>query len=122
MAQPISGTVVETNLRKRGITDLHGTGSLRFHPSCYYRLDAWSPTETWPAMIAAVTDPGGKITGTHRTWLDPSGRDKAAIDTPRRAIGNLLGNAVRFDVARDVLAAGEGIETMLSLRCVMGSE
>ena len=70
-------------------------------------------------MIAAVTDLDGKITGAHRTWLDPSGRDKAAIDTPRRAMGNLLGNAVRFDVAHIVLAAGEGIETMLSLRCVM---
>jgi hypothetical protein len=34
-------------------------------------------------------------------------------------MGNLLGNAVRFAVADDVLAAGEGIETMLSLRCVM---
>ena len=119
MAQPITGTVVEAYLRKRGITALHGTGSLRFHPRCYYRPDAWSPTETWPAMIAAVTDFDGRITGAHRTWLDPSGRDKAAIDTPRRAMGNLLGNGVRFDVARDVLAAGEGIETMLSLRCVM---
>ena len=34
-------------------------------------------------------------------------------------MGQLLGNAVRFDVVDDVLAAGEGIETMLSLRCVM---
>ncbi len=34
-------------------------------------------------------------------------------------MGNLLGNAVRFGVAHDVMAAGEGIETMLSLRCVM---
>ena len=34
-------------------------------------------------------------------------------------MGHLLGNAVRFDVAHDVMAAGEGIETMLSLRCVM---
>jgi hypothetical protein len=119
MAQPISGTVVEAYLRKRGITALHGTGSLRFHPRCYYCPDAHSPPETWPAMIAAVTDLGGNVTGSHRTWLDPSGRDKAAIDTPRRAMGALLGNAVRFDVARDCLAAGEGIETMLSLRCVM---
>jgi hypothetical protein len=119
MAQPISGTVVEAYLRKRGITALHGTGSLRFHPRCYYRPDRHSPTETWPAMIAAVTDLDGKITGAHRTWLDPSGRGKAAIDTPRRAMGNLLGNAVRFDVAHDCLAAGEGIETMLSLRSVV---
>jgi Toprim domain len=119
MSQPITGTVVEAYLRKRSITALHGTGNLRFHPRCYYRPDRHSPTETWPAMIAAVTDPGGRITGVHRTWLDPSGRDKAAIDTPRRAMGNLLGNAVRFDVAHNVLAACEGIETMLSLRCVM---
>jgi Toprim domain len=119
MSQTISGTVVDTYLRKRGITALHGTGSLRFHPRCYYRPDGQSPTETWPAMIAAVTDLDGKITGAHRTWLDGSGRDKAPIDTPRRAMGHLLGNAVRFDVAHDVMAVGEGIETMLSLRCVM---
>ena len=99
MSQPISGTVVEAYLRNRGITALHGTGSLRFHPRCYYRPDAWSPTETWPAMIAAVTDLDGKITGAHRTWLDPSGDDKAPIDTPRRAMGHLLGHAVRFGVA-----------------------
>ena len=70
-------------------------------------------------MIAAVTDRDGRITGAHRTWLDPSGHDKAPIDSPRRAMGHLLGNAVRFSVARDVAAAGEGIETMLSLRCVV---
>ena len=70
-------------------------------------------------MIARVTDLDGRITGAHRTWLDPSGRGKAPIDTPRRAMGDLLGNAVRFGVANDVLAAGEGIETMLSLRCVL---
>jgi hypothetical protein len=119
MSQPISGTIVETYLRRRGITALHGTANLRFHPSCYYRPDPDSPTETWPAMIAAVTDLGGTITGAHRTWLDPSGRDKAPIDTPRRAMGHLLGNAVRLGLAHDVMAAGEGIETMLSLRFAM---
>jgi hypothetical protein len=119
MSQPISGTIVEIYLRRRGITALHGTANLRFHPRCYYRPDPDSPTETWPAMIAAVTDLSGMITGAHRTWLDPSGRDKAPIDTPRRAMGHLLGNAVRLGLAHDVMAAGEGIETMLSLRCVM---
>jgi hypothetical protein len=72
-------------------------------------------------MIAAVTDLKDHITGAHRTWLDPSGRDKAPVDTPRRAMGYLLGHAVRFGLAGDVMAAGEGIETMLSLRCVMPS-
>ena len=109
-------------MRNRGITLLHEAGSLRFHPRCYYRPDENSPTETWPAMIARVTDLDGRITGAHRTWLDPAASShlgKAPIDTPRRAMGDLLGNAVRFGVANDVLAAGEGIETMLSLRCVL---
>jgi len=119
MAQPISGSIVETYLRKRGITALPGTASLRFHPRCYYRPDEDSPTETWPAMIAAVTDLNGNLTGAHRTWLDPAGNGKAPIATPRRAMGDLLGHAVRFGVADDVMAAGEGIETMLSLRMAL---
>jgi hypothetical protein len=121
MSQPIAGTVVETYLRGRSITNLHGIDSLRFHPRCYYRPEADAPTVIWPAMIAAVTDLQGRITGAHRTWLDPSGRDKAPVDTPRRAMGYLLGHAVRFGPAGDVMAAGEGIETMLSLGCVMPS-
>jgi Toprim domain len=126
MSQPIAGTLAEAYLRTRGITALHGTDSLRFHPRCYYRPDPHSATETWPALIAAVTDLDGRITGAHRTWLNPSGSDKAPIDTPRRAMGHLLGHGVRFGVAREpapaqagVLAAGEGIETMLSLRMAL---
>ncbi|QRG05787.1 toprim domain-containing protein [Xanthobacter dioxanivorans] len=119
MSQPITGTVVKSYLRKRGITALHGTGSLRFHPRCYYRPDEHSPTETWPAMIASVTDLDGRITGVHRTWLSPEGSGKAPIDTPRRAMGDLLGHAVRFGTAHDVIAAGEGIETILSLRMAL---
>jgi hypothetical protein len=57
--------------------------------------------------------------GPHRTWIDRSGRYKAPIETPRRAMGHLLGNAVRFGVAQNVVAAGEGIETVLSLRCAL---
>jgi Toprim domain len=116
MAQPISDTIAETYLRKRGITSLHDIAALRFHPRCYYRPDADAPTEVWPALIAAVTDLRGNITGVHRTWLDPTGNDKAPVDTPRRAMGHLLGHGVRFGMATDVMAAGEGVETMLSLR------
>ena len=35
MSQPISGTLAEAYLRKRGITALHETGALRFYPRCY---------------------------------------------------------------------------------------
>ena len=67
MSQPVSGTIAQSYLRKRGITALHATEALRFHPRCYYRPHADAPTQTWPALIAAVTDLGGKITGAHRT-------------------------------------------------------
>jgi hypothetical protein len=124
MSQPIRRTLVESYLYDRGIKAVHDAGALRFHPRCYYRSDDNLPTETWPAMIAAVTDLDGKLTGAHRTWLDPEGFSeatlgKAPIDTPRRAMGGLLGHAVRFGAADDVLAVGEGIETMLSLRCAL---
>ncbi|WP_376705544.1 toprim domain-containing protein [Mesorhizobium sp. ISC25] len=119
VSRPVAGTVVETYLRNRSITALHGTESLRFHPHCYYRPDQHSPTETWPAMIASVTDVCGHLTGAHRTWIDPSGRGKAPVDTPRRAMGDLLGHAVRFGRPGEVMAAGEGIETVLSLRCIL---
>jgi hypothetical protein len=118
-AQPIPGTLAETYLRHRGITAMRGLGALRFHPRCYYRPDDDGLTETWPALVAAVTDLSGAITGAHRTWLDPSGRDKAPVETPRRAMGYLLGNGVRFGIAHDVMAAGEGIETVVSLRTLI---
>ncbi|TPK72215.1 DNA primase [Mesorhizobium sp. B2-4-15] len=119
MSRPIIGTPVETYLRRRAITTLVGAGSLRFHPRCYYRPEDNGGTETWPAMIAAVTDLEGRLTGAHRTWLARRGMGKAPVETPRRAMGDLLGNAVRFDRPGSVMAAGEGIETTLSLRCAL---
>ena len=119
MAKPLAGTLAEAYLHARGIEAVHHAGALRFHLRCYYRPDEHAPTETWPAMIAAVTDLYGAITGVQRTWLAPDGLGKASIDTPRRAMGALLGHAVRFGAAGDILAAGEGIETMLSLRCAL---
>jgi len=58
------------------------------------------------------------VTGVHRTWLHPGG-GKAPVDQPRRALGNLAGNAVRFGSTSHVLTAAEGIETALALKMVM---
>lgn len=66
-------------------------------------------------MLAKVTDPDGRLTGLHRTWLDPETDGKAPLDPPRKAMGHLLGNGVRIGEAASVLIAGEGLETMLSL-------
>lgn len=139
MAQPLPGTLAETYLHRRGITPaaLTGIDALRFHPRCYYRATPEAQPEPWPALIAAVTDLEGRITGIQRTWLDPNGFDpldpirlgKAPLATPRRAMGLLLGHAVRFGTTaglhdgpvNGLLVAGEGIETVLSLRCVLST-
>jgi Toprim domain-containing protein len=118
-SRPLCGTLAETYLKSRGITAPLRFAALRFHPNCYYRADNDSAVETWPALIAAVTDPSGAITGVLRTWLARDGSAKAPFVNPRRAMGDLLGHAIRFGVAQDVLAAGEGIETMLSLKSLL---
>lgn len=102
-------------MRGRAITAPLDWPSLRFHPACYYRAHEDAPLERWPALLGAVTGLSGRLTGLQRTYLARDGGGKAPFEEPRRAMGNLLGNAVRFGTPDDVLAAGEGIETMLSL-------
>jgi Toprim domain len=125
MSKPIAGTVADVYLRRRGIDPMIAdVSALRFHPRCYYRDGDRAPTRTFPALIAAVTDGEGRITGVHRTWLDPEhAGEKAPVGSPRRAMGDLLGSGVRFGVppqdALPVVAAGEGLETMMSLRIAM---
>ena len=123
MTQALSGTLADSYLRQRGILRASLHSALRFHPSCYYRDLVSGRTSSYPALIAAVTDQAGTITGVHRTWLHPDGDGKARVDDPRRSLGGLLGNAVRFHFPVHglvpVMAAGEGLESMLSLSHVM---
>ncbi|MGE3366295.1 MAG: toprim domain-containing protein [Rhizobiaceae bacterium] len=57
------------------------------------------------------------------TWLDPAGNVKEPVADRRRSLGHLLGNAVWLGLDPGtpvpVMAAGEGFETMASLRTVM---
>ena len=119
--QPLPVTPAEAYLRARGITGWLDWPALRYHPSVYYRATEEDPLQIWPALIAAVTDIDGNITGIQRTWLDPRRSTKAPLADPRRALGNLLGNGVRFGEPADIIAAGEGIETMLALKSVLPS-
>ena len=119
--QPLRGTTAERYLENHGlsIADVD-TSALRFHPGAYYRETSESPRQTWPALLAKVTDRGGMITGIHRTWLDPVRLGRAPISSPPRALGHLVGNGVRFGPRTGpVLLAGEGIETVLSLTAVL---
>jgi len=123
MSWPIAGTIAEIYLGNRGIAITPDLRALRFHPRRFYRItDEVTGTdryEVWPALLATVTALDGTVTGIHRTWLDPSGRDKAPVSSPRRALGELLGHSVRFGTATDVIAAGEGLETVLSVHTAL---
>lgn len=121
-SRPITGTLAQAYLQYRGLVAAADLTALRFLPGCHYRPSRDDPPGTstrWPALIAAVTDNAGGTTGAHRTWLDPSGKDKAPVAHPRKTMGAILGHAVRFGVPTDRMIIGEGIETMLSLRACL---
>ncbi len=119
-ALPVGGTLAEAYLRERGITaSLDQLWSLRFHPACFYRDTDDLELKTWPALLAAITDPAGTIMAIHRIWLAQDGRSKAPVADPRRSLGSQLGGGVRLGLVGEVLAIGEGIETMLSLRTAL---
>ncbi len=123
MSQPIAGTLAERYLVGRGIFLTARERALRFHPGCYYRDLVTGETQALPALIAAVTSLDGRLTGLQRTWLDPDGSGKAPLVDPRRSLGHLLGNGIWLGLEPGapvpVMAAGEGFETMASLRTMM---
>ena len=106
---PIAGTDTETYLRWRGIAlDLPPT--LRHHGALKH-----SPTgQLFPAMVAAVSGPDGKVQAIQRTFLKVGGAGKAAVSVPRMSLGPLSDGAVRLAPAAETLGLAEGTETALS--------
>lgn len=123
MSRPFAGTLADRYLAGRGILLAARERALRFHPGCYYRDLVTGQMQALPALIAAVTDLDGHITGLQRTWLATDGTGKAQVTDPRRSLGHLLGNGIWLGLDPGapvpVMAAGEGFETMASLRTVM---
>ncbi|HEY8129370.1 MAG TPA: toprim domain-containing protein [Hyphomicrobium sp.] len=115
----IAGTPAEAYLRARKITADLDDAPLRYHPGLLYRDTPDSLPQRLPALVAAVTDNSGEVTGVHRTFLDPTRKDKARVSSPRRSLGAILGNGVRFGVIEDFAIIGEGIETVLSLKSAL---
>ena len=113
----IGGTHAEAYLLARGLARCR-FAALRFHPALRYREG--QSVQLLPALVAAVTQPGGRVLGVQRTWLDPGTPAKASVASPRKALGKVHGLAVRFGRAggqslESPLLVGEGIETVLSL-------
>ncbi len=112
--RPVPGTRGERYLHARGLVLPLDDAALRYHPGVFCR--ELGPGRTLPALLAAVTDDSGRVTAVQRTWLDPTAATKAALRTPRRTMGRQIGHGVRFGAPVGIVLAGEGVETVLSLR------
>ena len=117
ISTPIAGTPAEAYLRNRGIRRFGH--ALSYHAGVYYRPPGSNAMRPEPAMLAAITDNDGKITGVARTWLDIERRCVADLAEPKRVMGTLYGNAVRFGRKDGILGIGEGVETMLSVGSIL---
>jgi hypothetical protein len=120
-SKPVRGTLAEVYLRSRGITLPLDFAALRFHPGCYYRGNDTADLQRLPALIAGATSLDDDLTGLLRIYLGEDGKAKAPVTEPKLAMGNILGNGIRLGTANDVLAAGEGLETMLALKTLLPS-
>jgi len=113
--RPAPGTLVETYLWSRNIDTarlpLGVPPTIRFHPSLRHADTGLS----FPTMVAAVQNGGGRLTGIHRTFLKPEGDGKALVTGPKKMAGVVWGGAIRLCSAAATLGIAEGIETALSV-------
>lgn len=114
IGRSIRDTLAEHYLRGRGIERFGD--ALSYHESVYLLGDD-GETRELPALLAAITDNDGTVTGCARTWLDAKTASLASIEAPKRVLGQLHGNGVRFHGETDGCdqIAGEGVESMLSV-------
>jgi hypothetical protein len=117
-ARELPGTLGERHVRSRSVA--RGLSpALRFHadvPSAVY-LDRGVRR---PALLAAIQDPAGALTGVEVTYLAPTG-DAARLAVPRKTVGvRPSGAAVRLDAPGPRLLVGEGVFTCLSASEALG--
>ena len=91
--RPIRNTLADAYLRGRGIARFGP--ALAFHPNVYLRAQDGTRLEI-PALLAAITDNAGTVTGCSRVFLNARTGGLAAIEAPKRVLGRLHGNAIRF--------------------------
>jgi DNA primase len=111
---PVQRTLGETYLREARRISVDLPDSLRFHPGL--PPEPREP-QTFPTLVAAVTDLRGCLVAIQRTFLKHDGSDKAPIPRPKLALGPIRHGSVHLDnppPGGSVLGIAEGIETALS--------
>ncbi|MCQ0090362.1 MULTISPECIES: toprim domain-containing protein [Rhodobacterales] len=117
---PINNTLAEAYLRGRGIARFGP--ALAFHRGVYLRAEDGTRLEI-PALLAAITDNAGRVTGCSRVFLNFETGSLADIEAPKRVLGRLHGNGVRFGKWANCtdLLVGEGLENTLSVGTALPS-
>ena len=104
---------------------------LRFHGGLPYRDgESNRVLGTFPALLAAVTDPSGALCSIHRTYLTPDGA-KAPVPHPKKLMSpaetrGTRGAAIRLyppakgEANGHCVALAEGVETALAVRQLTG--
>lgn len=110
-------------LMRRGFHELRTLPEvLRYHPAMPY-WDDGEKLGTFPALVAPIVAPDGRMLALHRTYLTDDGR-KAAVPSPKKlsaTAGLLTGGCIPLhDPAQDCVGIAEGIETALAAWCASG--
>lgn len=110
------GDPVARYLRRRGFDVWPLPSVLRLHPALPY----WQGSKrfgTFPAMLAPLTAPDGRVVALHRTYLTQEGRkaDVPSVKKLTAASGPLAGASIALHAPqRGVAGIAEGIETALA--------
>jgi len=115
-SQPISGTVAEAYLNRRGFDGPDGgwPGVLRFHKSLPH-----ANGKRYPALICRVDDSSSDLTAIWRIYLSPDGA-KADVPNPKMGLGPSSGGAVRIGGPARRIGVAEGIESALGAWLLIG--
>jgi len=119
----VPGDPVTLYLKRRGFAGLWPLPEvLRFHRALTY----WDGTDklgTFPAMVAPMVAPGGRIVALHRTYLTRDGRKAAVPDVKKLtgAAGPLAGACIPLNKpVSGRIGISEGIENGLAGWCASG--
>lgn len=116
----VPGDPVTLYLKRRGFAGVWPLPEvLRLHRAMPY-WHAGEMLDTFPAMVAPLLTPDGRITALHRTYLTIDGR-KADVPTVKKltlAAGPLAGACIPlFNPEQGSVGIAEGIETALGAWC-----
>lgn len=116
----VPGDPVTLYLKRRGFAGVWPLPEcLRYHRALPYWHDA-DKLGTYPAMVAPLVAPDGRVVALHRTYLMADGR-KADVPSVKKLIGvsgSLDGACIPlFKPAHGKIGIAEGIETALAAWC-----